>query len=36
MINTNRQHLREHSFEPETRCYFLVDENRKNLWMNHE
>ena len=32
MTDTERQHLREHFLEPETRCDFFVDENRKKLW----
>ena len=32
MTDTERQYLREHFLEPETRCDFLVDENRKKLW----
>ena len=30
--DAERQHLREHFLEPETRCDFLVDESRKKLW----
>ena len=32
MTDTERQHLREHFLEPETRCDFFVDEKRKKLW----
>ena len=32
MTDQERQHLREHFLEPETRCDFFVDENRKKLW----
>lgn len=32
MTDIERQHLRDHFLEPETRCGFLVDENRKKLW----
>lgn len=30
--DAERQYLREHFLEPETRCDFLVDEKRKKLW----
>ena len=32
MTDAERQHLREHFLEPETRCDFFVDGNRKKLW----
>ena len=32
MTDAERQHLREHFLEPETRCDFFVDEKRKQLW----
>ena len=32
MTDAERQHLREHFLEPETRCDFFVDEKRKKLW----
>ena len=32
MTDAERLHLREHFLEPETRCGFFVDENRKKLW----
>lgn len=32
MTDIERQHLRDHFLEPETRCGFLVDEKRKKLW----